>query len=159
MSIFFPHTPYAEEQPFFHAILAAHVLYRGFQSGALAGSLAPLPLMLFRPLSAPLPMAMLRSAGVGTVVGTSLLTLGLVGQMWGREEIEWRDRSWRLLENKGQMEVDTWSMLGTVAGGLLGRGGWRERLGGAGLGSLTGVMGYLGWRYGVKKGKWEDEKL
>jgi len=159
MSRLFPHTAYAEDQPLPHVVLATHVLYRGFQAGALVGSLVPLPLMLFRRLSAPLPTVMLRSAGVGSIVGTSLLTLGLVGRMWGREEIEWRDRSWRLLENKGQMEVDTWSAIGTVAGGILGSGGWRGRLGGAGLGSLAGVAGYMGWRYGVKKGKWEEEKL
>lgn len=159
MSRFFPHTPYAEDQRLPHVILTAHVLYRGFQAGALVGALAPLPLMLFRPLSTKLSTAMLRSAGVGTVVGTSLLALALAGRMHGREEIEWKDRSWRLLENKGQVEVDSWSVPGALAGGLIVGGGWRGRLGGAGLGSLLGVAGYMGWRYGVKKGKWGEEKL
>jgi hypothetical protein len=74
--------------------------------------------------------------------------------MMGREEIEWKDRSWRLLENRGQMAVDDWSGVGTLAGlgtlalrqprttaGL----GWTEVLGRAGLGSLAGVLGYMIW--------------
>ena len=34
---------------------------------------------------------------MSAVWGMGLLALGLVGRMWGREEVEWKDRSWRLL--------------------------------------------------------------
>jgi hypothetical protein len=84
--------------------------------------------------------------------------------MWGRESIEWNDRSWRLLENKGQVEVDDWSLGGTIAGlagvygsGVARRAGWRAVVGGAGVGSLVGVGGYMAWRYGVKGGKYEED--
>ena len=85
--------------------------------------------------------------------------------MWGRERIEWQDRSWRLLGNKGQVECDTFSAVMSVAGsgavawkeGVRGsRGNLVRIVGGAGVGGLLGVVGYMGWRYGVKRGKWED---
>jgi hypothetical protein len=79
--------------------------------------------------------------------------------MYGREEIEWKDRSWRILENQGQLETDDWTLGGVLAGvgvaaGRIGVGalGWRGALGGAGLGSVAGMFGYLGWRHGVKGG-------
>jgi len=37
--------------------------------------------------------------------------------------------------------------------------GWRGVVGGAGAGSVLGMLGYMGWRYGVKGGKFEEEKL
>lgn len=96
-------------------------------------------------------------------MGIAFLAVGLEARMWGREHIEWQDRSWRLLENKGQLECDTSSAEGAVvgAGAVAWRqgfrqAGWRMLVGGAGLGGLAGVVGYMGWRYGVKGGKWED---
>ena len=92
--------------------------------------------------------------------------------MYGREEIEWKDRSWRLLENKGQVEVDSWMLsgaaIGAVAVGVSGRSGKLPMalngrilsavLGGAGLGMSAGTAGYMGWRYGVHGGKWPERK-
>lgn len=83
--------------------------------------------------------------------------------MWGRDKVEWQDRSWRLLGNKGQNEVDELSFTGTVAGGvghLLagGRGrGWKLWVGMIAFGNLLGVGAYMGWRYGVKRGKWDED--
>lgn len=168
MSRFFPHPAFAEDQPFPHVILTTHVLTRGFTAGALVGSLIRLPgYFLSKPTSSipagPLSTAVLRSAGVGTVVGTGLLSVVLAVRMWDKEPIEWADRSWRLLENKGQVEVDDWSysgaLLGAAATTLSRRNlGWRGLLGGMGLGSLVGVGGYMGWRYGINGGKWEEDK-
>lgn len=84
--------------------------------------------------------------------------------MRGKEEIEWSDRSWRLLENKGQLECDDWTYAGMAAGAVatVGTGssaGWKAAAGKVGAGGVLGMVGYMAWRYGVKGGKWEEEKL
>jgi len=163
MSRFFPHTAYAEDQPFSHAILSTHVLTRGFQAGAAMGPLVALPWYMIRKRTLPLAPTLMRSIGVGSLAGTGLLTVGLAARMWDKEPIEWADRSWRLLENKGQVECDDWSYSGAVMGAAaaaLARTnmGWRGILGGTGLGSIVGVGGYMVYRYGIKGGKWEDNK-
>lgn len=89
------------------------------------------------------------------------MAIMLPARMWGRERIEWQDRSWRLLENRGQLAVDDWSLGGTVLGvvGMALRRqtgdllGWRSVMGGAGLGNIAGVFGYFGWRYGIHAGR------
>lgn len=171
MSRLWPHTLFAEDQPHPTAILTTHVLFRGFQTGAMLGPVVATAQRLYlsrRNPSKIMPFlpAVIRATGTSAIVGTGLLALALVGRMWGREDIEWRDRSWRLLENKGQVEVDTWSLIGTGLGplGLLftqgGRGvGWKMFVGSAGLGGTAGVIGYMIWRHGINKGKWpEDEE-
>ncbi|MCJ1290604.1 hypothetical protein MMC34_002144 [Xylographa carneopallida] len=139
MSHLFPHTPYAEDQPLAHTILTTHVLFRGFQSGAAVGlllgsarhSLSLLrqrrsPSLLYTPSHLTFPPAtIVRSTALGAVVGTVLMAVALPGRMWGREDIEWRDRSWRLLENKGQKEVDAWGVLGAGVGAVVGTVGTR----------------------------------
>lgn len=167
MSLLWPHPPYAEDQPHHTAILTTHVLLRGFQTGAVIGPLVGTArYFLHRRRSPPLLPAprylptILRTTGTSSIVGTAILALALVGRMWEREEIEWKDRAWRLLENKGQVEVDTWSVGGMVAGGAAaavgGAGrGVRGVVGGVGLGGTVGVLGYMVWRHGVKGGKWD----
>jgi hypothetical protein len=80
--------------------------------------------------------------------------------MWGREEIEWQDRAWRLLENKGQVECDDWTYPGMLGGALAGSRlpGWKAKFGAVGLGSVAGMMGYMAWRHGVKGGKFEEKE-
>ncbi|MCJ1286059.1 hypothetical protein MMC26_005401 [Xylographa opegraphella] len=183
MSRLFLHPAYAEDQPLARTILTTHVLFRGFQSGAAVGLLlgsARHSLWLLRQRRSPSPIAQLqastrlaflpasivRSTAVGAVVGTVLMAVALPGRMWGREEIEWKDRSWRLLENKGQQEVDTWGVVAAGVGALVGIGGgrglvqralWNGVVGGAGVGTTVGWVGYMVWRYGVHGGKWPDE--
>jgi hypothetical protein len=168
MSRLFPHPPYAEDQPFPHTILTAHVLYRGFQAGALIGLLYGGTKTAYRQgLRSALGTstglsAVTRSVGYGSMVGTTLMVVMLPLRMRGREEIEWRDRSWRLLENEGQMLVDDFSGVGTLVGlgsmafrnsAALGPLGWKEVLGRAGLGSLAGVLGYLVYTAARPKGE------
>ncbi|KAH8908319.1 hypothetical protein BR93DRAFT_966396 [Coniochaeta sp. PMI_546] len=164
MSRLFPHPDYAEDQPFGHTILALHALSRGFALGAGAGSAIHLVRRLVRPGS-PTP-SLLASSGTGALVGTGLLALGLLGRMRGREEIEWKDRSWRLLWNRGQKEVDDWLVAGAVLGAagvvvarreLRGLGA-RAVIGGMGLGGLAGMLGQSAWRYGIRGG-FEEEKV
>ncbi|KAB5531323.1 hypothetical protein GE09DRAFT_1251929 [Coniochaeta sp. 2T2.1] len=181
MSRLFPQPPsYAEDQPYSHTILTWHVLSRGFALGSGFGSLTYLARRFFRPSPS---LSLLRSSGTGSLVGTGLLTLALLGRMRGRDEIEWRDRSWRLLWNRGQREVDDFWLGGLVFGGgvvaAAGRGGevggegggkgvwavvkrgvrgtgWRGVVGGMGLGALGGMLGQSGWRYGVRGGFGEE---
>lgn len=166
MSQLWPHTPYAEDQPHSTAILTTHVLYRGFQTGAIIGpavGAARYAIPILRKTSAArasLLHTLLRSTGTGAVWGVGFLAAALPIRMWGREDIEWRDRAWRLLENKGQVEVDDWGLVGTVVGGLgvlARRGvGWRMAVGGLGMGNTAGVLGYMIWRHGINGGKWEE---
>lgn len=80
--------------------------------------------------------------------------LALAGRMYGREEIEWKDRSWRLLENKNQNQTDEWSAAGMVGGAVVGAAvgrsvgvaSWRAAMGGAGAGSVFGVVVMAAWK-------------
>ncbi|XWW95608.1 hypothetical protein V2A60_003573 [Cordyceps javanica] len=188
MSRYFPHTPYAEDQPLAHTILTTHVATRAVTLGTLLGvtvTSARTIIPALRPKASPQPpfaARMLRSCA-GSIVATLGITgIGLVARMWGREHIEWQDRSWRLLENKGQLETDDWTYVGmgaataaalvvmsrtataatAAASGGAGKPvvatlGWRGVLGAAGLGSVGGMMGYMGWRYGVNGGKFPEK--
>jgi hypothetical protein len=163
MSRFFPHAAYAEDQPYGHTILTAHVLSRGFAVGSGVGLVSSLIRHYFRPTPS-LRLSLLRGSGNGALIGTGLLAVALVGRMRGREEIEWKDRSWRLLWNRGQVEVDDWWIGGAGLGavGVAARRelralGWRGAVGGAGLGSLLGMLGHAGWRYGIKGGFGEEK--
>jgi Protein of unknown function (DUF1757) len=166
MSRFFPHSAYAEDQPYPRAILTTHVMTRGFQSGALVGSVIAVPSYYYfqKPSSVPprsFPTILLRSTATGSIIGTGLVTVALAALMWNKEPIEWADRSWRLLENRGQVELDDWSYGGAVLGAAgvlfsasgLNTLGWRGALGGSGLGSLLGAGGYIVWRHGINGGK------
>ncbi|EON97690.1 hypothetical protein UCRPA7_6936 [Phaeoacremonium minimum UCRPA7] len=170
MSRFFPHTAYAEEQPLYHTILTVHVLTRAVTAGSIVGAGVFGAKDIYQRLrSRPPPVLprsqlLLRSAGVGSTVAVGLLSIALVGRMWGREEIEWRDRAWRLLENKGQLETDDWTYGGALVGlgsaalakGGLAALGWKGVVGAAGTGTVAGTVGYMVWRYGVHKGKFSS---
>lgn len=151
MSYFFPTAEYAEDQPLARTILATHVLSRGFQLGSAIGLLNSGAAFLFKRQRITAP-SLLRSAGTGGIIGTGIVGVGLVARMWGREEIEWKDRSWRLRYNSGQVAIDNWSepaaalgVLAVASRGLQGQvtGGWRGLVGGAGIGSLVGIVGCM----------------
>ncbi|KAJ4417428.1 hypothetical protein N0V82_006195 [Gnomoniopsis sp. IMI 355080] len=176
MSRFFPRTIFSEDQPLSRTILGVHVLTRGATTGAIVGgSVSVLRDMLQRfrsskPITSKTivphfsqTQGFLRAAGTGTTVGAGLLAVALVGRMLGREDIEWKDRSWRLLHNKGQVECDDFTYGGAIAGlgastltGTFRAAGWRALVGAAGVGSVVGTVGYMAWRYGVKGGKFDD---
>ncbi|KAF3388694.1 hypothetical protein F1880_004320 [Penicillium rolfsii] len=166
MSHFFPSSEYADDQPLSRTILTTHVLSRGFQLGTAIGLLnaGAVYLVKRRPLTTPI---LLRSAGTGGLIGTGTVSVGLVARMWGREEIEWKDRSWRLRYNTGQVAIDDWAEPGAALGVLvvasrglvgpgtgMGVGGWRGIVGGAGVGSLIGIVGCMAARQfsGAKDG-------
>ncbi|QUC22399.1 uncharacterized protein UV8b_06640 [Ustilaginoidea virens] len=167
MSRFFPHTAYAEDQPRPYAILTAHVLARGFTAGSLVG-LAAAGVRQAVPAwrrPGPLAAAVLRSSSTGSLVGVGLMGLALGGRMYGRSRIEWQDRSWRLLENRGQVEVDDWTYVGMAAGAAAAAAatghvralGLRAVVGGAGAGSVVGMIGCLAWRQGLNGGRFPEK--
>ncbi|KAM3476116.1 hypothetical protein MY8738_007106 [Beauveria namnaoensis] len=192
MSRYFLHTAYAEDQPLARTILTTHVATRAVTLGTLLGVAATSARTVIPALRRPKvqqqqqqPFAarLLRSCAGSILATLGVAGVGLVVRMWGRDDIEWRDRSWRLLESKGQLETDDWTYGGmgaaaatsalvivkakakTGAGGGARKKtpppvlvlGWRGLVGAAGLGSVGGMMGYLGWRYGVNGGKFPEK--
>ncbi|KAK1539305.1 uncharacterized protein CCOS01_00619 [Colletotrichum costaricense] len=192
MSRYFPHTAYAEDQPLAGTILTVHVLMRGYTTGTVVGlgvaaasgaarrlrGTKPVPATAVAgtPFSTSATTALrsagglrtlLRKSGTASAVGLGLTGVATVARMYGREDIEWRDRAWRLMESRSQLEVDDWTYGGAAAGvaalgiaraaGMKGSAlGVRVVAGAAGLGSLAGTVGYMIWRYGVHGGKYPD---
>lgn len=130
-----PHPAYAEDQPYAKSLLYVHVFHRGFEVGAgigllisgwkLTNSIIPL-----KPLAPPpSPSAMARivnpaaidrivypAVGKASLIGGGVTMALLTVRMWGLEDIEWKDRSWRLLENKGQVMHDKYCDWGAGLG-------------------------------------------
>ncbi|KAI1169210.1 hypothetical protein F5B18DRAFT_646067 [Nemania serpens] len=168
MSRYFPHTAYAEDQPLAKTILTTHVETRAITTGTIIGAgifATREAIQRLRKTATPstasaVPRSQLffRAAGQSTLWTIGIVSIGLVGRMWGREGIEWQDRSWRLMENKGQLETDDWTYGGMAAGlaatVLLKRPvGWVAALGSVGTGSVVSTLGYMAWRYGIHGGK------
>ena len=172
MTTLFPHAAYAEDQTSAQTILTFHVL----RAGATAGAFVSVPIGLgARIFSKTVPRpsvarALLISSARGTATGFVFAGLALAGRMWGKDAVEWQDRSWRLLANRGQVEADNW-ILGGGAGGMVAavvgarRGrlpvGMADRvgaavLGSAGLGMAGGMLGQVAYRNGLRGGKWEE---
>ena len=166
MTSFVAHPAHAEDQPHAHSILTFHVLRAGAAAGSIvAAGTATLATLYAGPRTLRgLGARLVGHSARGIALGTLFGGLALAGRMWGREDVEWQDRSWRLLENKGQMELDNWLLAGSGLGAaaaavVLRRGALVGRvLGGAGLGATAGTVGYLGWRYGVNGGKFPEKK-
>jgi Protein of unknown function (DUF1757) len=174
MTSLFPHAEYAEDQPYSKTILTFHVLRAGATAGAIISIPIAAGLTLYRGQRT-LPAFLCRSiicSARGTVYGIAFSGIALGIRMWSREKIEWQDRSWRLLENKGQVEVDNFVLGGMAGAAMIATGAVRggrlppglERrigttlLGAAGLGSVGGTIGYLGWRHWIKGGRFDNEE-
>ncbi|KAF9698578.1 hypothetical protein EKO04_003815 [Ascochyta lentis] len=160
MTSLFPHPPYAEDQPNAHAILYLHVM----RASAMTFTFLSLPLTGVTILASRLrrhhvttTAAMSRTllnSGRGLVLGTVAGAAMTRSRMRGREEIEWQDRSWRLLENKGEVDTDWETIAGTGAGAVVGVvaarrgvvpvGMGKAVLGGAGVGLSSGVLFMIG---------------
>jgi hypothetical protein len=155
MTSLFPHPPYAEDQPYARSILYLHVMRASAMSFSFFSLLQfPISILAARSHKTPLDYGIiisrtLKTAGRGLVLGTAAGAIMTWGRMRGREEIEWKDRSWRVLENEGEVKTD-WVTLGAAGGGAVGaviaaRSGripvsvGNAILGGAGVGMSTGV--------------------
>ncbi|KAI0124232.1 hypothetical protein BJ170DRAFT_686598 [Xylariales sp. AK1849] len=168
MSRYFPHPAYAEDQPLAKTILTVHVLTRAITTGSIIGASIFSTQHLIRrlrkqPAPLPLPKLFMRTTGMSTLWTIGIVSIAFGGRMWGREEIEWQDRSWRLIESKGQVEVDDWTYVGMAAGLAASASktarprGWIGVVGAAGTGSVAGFLGYMGWRYGVHRGRFPGD--
>ncbi|KFA62114.1 hypothetical protein S40285_01708 [Stachybotrys chlorohalonatus IBT 40285] len=168
MSRLFPHAPFAEDQPLAHTILTTHVLTRAVTAGSIASIGITsvyhiIPRLRTSVKGTPFTQRLLVSAGTSSLVAMGLTAVATALRMRGRDTIEWQDRSWRLLENPGQLETDDWTYAGMGVGaaalaasrGLRRATGWRGVVGAAGLGSVGGTLGYLAWRYGMNGGKFD----
>lgn len=161
--IHWPHPAYAEDQPYAKSILYVHVLQRGFQAGAGFG-LARAAYKAVRARTSTttntttatttstttatatakqIPLA--RTVGRASLVGAGVTAALLTARMYGLQRIEWQDRSWRLLENEGQVRHDRYCEAGVGVGAvsaLLARtgGGWQAAVGRVGVGAFGGAV-------------------
>ena len=127
MTSLFPHPPYAEDQPNARTILYLHVT----RASAMTFSFLSIPLtglsllatrLRKQPLSTRYALSrLLLNSGRGLVLGAIAGPVMTWGRMRSMEEVEWQDRSWRLLENRGEVRTD-----------------W-ETVGAAGVGAVAGV--------------------
>jgi hypothetical protein len=154
MTSLFVHTPYAEDQPSAHSILYLHVMRASAMSCTFV-SLFRIPITLasarYRQIPTPtsaLIARTLQGSGRALAIGSLVGAIATWGRMRGREEIEWRDRAWRILENEGEVKTD-WVMLGGAGAGALASLAAARRgaipmgvgsvmLGGVGVGSSVG---------------------
>ncbi|KAM5464061.1 hypothetical protein MauCBS54593_007240 [Microsporum audouinii] len=182
MDKLFPHPEYSEDQPQSKTILTIHVLRAGLTAGSTLSVLSATLTTLYKEPSAFLSSQhgnrLLIHASRGGLAGFMVSGVMLTAKMWGKEDIEWKDRSWRLLENKGQCEADRWIAAGGLIGGLgmmmLGKGRTAAAtvtaaidkrptlvvkpldaiMGGISLGTASGAAGCIAWRKGVHGGKY-----
>jgi len=174
MTSFVPHSAYAEDQKYAKSILAFHVI----RSGAAMGAILSVPTAIastlyWGPKTLPtFSTRLLLHSFRGTLGGLVFGAVALEARMWGRDDIEWQDRTWRLLENRGQMEVDTWLLEGEVLGGVAAlvaaRKGWLPPaltgkaltavVGGIGVGAALSTTEYVVWRHGIRGGKFPERK-
>jgi hypothetical protein len=174
MTSFMPRAVEAKDQKYAKSILTFHVL----RSFATAGAILSIPTSIastlyYGPKTLPaFSTRVLLHSFRGTLGGLALGVVALEYRMWGKDHSEWQERSWKLLDNRGQMEVDTWILEGEALGGVAAlvaaRRGWlppaligkvaTTAIGGMGLGAAVGTADYMAWRYGVKGGKFPPRK-
>jgi hypothetical protein len=154
MASFFAPTAYAEDQPNAQAILYLHVMRASAMSFSFFSLFRfPIALVRMRYRGTPVNMSALvartlQSSGRAFAIGSVVGALATWGRMRGREDIEWKDRAWRILENKGEVQTDWVTLGGIGAGAFAGAAAARRgtipasvgsaMLGGAGAGSATG---------------------
>jgi hypothetical protein len=156
MDSIFAQAAYAEDQTKAHSILYLHVMRASAMSFTFV-SLLRFPFDAARARIQNTPISLntlltrtLKASGRGFVMGTAAGALATWGRMRGKEEIEWQDRAWRILNNKGEDQTD-WAVAGGVgAGAVVGLAAARRGavplsignaiLGGAGVGSAIGEI-------------------
>ncbi|KAK9473652.1 uncharacterized protein V1510DRAFT_406655 [Dipodascopsis tothii] len=160
MDRFIPQADYAEDQPMSRLVLYTHTMHRGFTMGGFIGALVGVARVskLWYTTKAQssatvtkslLTSRVLGSSAIGSLCGVGTLAVMTYAQMWGREQIEWQDRSWRLLHNRGQNRADRWSVVASAASAAavlatrstgIAQSPWKALLGTAALASLGATI-------------------
>ncbi|KAF0709602.1 Aste57867_5827 [Aphanomyces stellatus] len=147
MDRFVPVPDEMEEQTLSQEVLYAHVTARSVQLCAAVasfGTLASIPFM--KEPALPIVPRVLRNNFRAVTLGLFLGPFMTYGRMRGMDVVEWKDRSWRLLQNPGQNNVDIALTAGSVVCGLAAVVGMKAPqaaavrfLGGVGIGSFAGL--------------------
>ncbi|KAJ3203997.1 hypothetical protein HDU82_006150 [Entophlyctis luteolus] len=143
----------SDDQPHAHAVLASHVSHRTTNVFTALATVGLIGRKVLRSKTTPrLVPSLLRGNAVAVLLGIPAGVAMTELRMEGKSDDEWTDRSYRLLNNAGQNQLDRWSIGGALAGfsvfGLTtgSSGGFVVRsLGGAGLGSIIGIASFAAY--------------
>jgi hypothetical protein len=138
---FLPKSDYPEDQQNAKIILQLHGVAKGLQTGSLVGFATGTVYGLIR--KQPVLATAAKASGIGMLAFSALVPGLILIQMQGKQDIEWKDRSWRLQRHQGQLNVDTLSTTTMLTGGLLGPTMGYTRIGGAGIGAGLGVIAHV----------------
>jgi hypothetical protein len=125
MTSLFPHPLYAEDQPYARTILSLHVMRASAMTFSFLSLFRfPASLAVTRYHKTPVNYSTilartLKASGRSLMIGTAVGAFMTWRRMRGREDIEWKDRSWRILENNGELKTD-WVTLGGAGAGAMG---------------------------------------
>ncbi|KAJ3230948.1 hypothetical protein HDU81_004137 [Chytriomyces hyalinus] len=168
---------YTEDQQHSEAVLLAHVAHRTVNvaacgSSAVVVAYRALNSLRGKAMTGSLMGSLLRTNAAALLIGTAAGVAMTEARMAGKTTVEWQDRAWRLLNNAGQTTIDEWSGTGAMAGFMLGLSGLGvanagktatvgtakslsltvRTLGGAGLGSVVGLVSLVGYQAALKAG-------
>jgi hypothetical protein len=98
--LLFPKAEYTEDQKNAHEILYFHGIEKGIQAGSIVGfGLGGLTGLIRKQ---PIMATAIRGSGIGLVFGSLLVPAMIFGKMKDKEQIEFQDRAWRLLQSNSQ---------------------------------------------------------
>lgn len=133
-------------------LLMKHVLEKGFQFGSVLGTVAVVPIAMWRKSENRSPAKALKILGTSALVGTAFaLVLGStkMARIPADEFADgMQDRAYRLHYNKGQNRADTFSRVGMASGGLaamflIPSAAAPVILGGSAFGSACGIFAHV----------------
>ncbi|KAK5993476.1 hypothetical protein PT974_06907 [Cladobotryum mycophilum] len=98
---------------------------------------------------------LLLNASDFSLLAIGATTIGFVAKMWGKELIEWQDKSWFLRNTPVVAQMDDWTYAGMLGGALAAvvagkvsskSLGWRGLVGAVGIGSIWGTAVFFAWK-------------
>ncbi|KAJ3070378.1 hypothetical protein HDU98_006602 [Podochytrium sp. JEL0797] len=145
MDRLFTTAPMTEDQQYSRAILEIHVAHRAVNAFSALATVGVFARKLVSTQTTPLTTSLLRGNAAAVLLGIVGGAVMVEMKMADKQPIEWQDRSWRLLHNKTQNDIDMWSAGGAFAGFSVTRltgNGFVRGLGGLGLGSVAGIAAF-----------------